>query len=182
MSRTATPANVPGSCADTRNSRLFINSVNPKAAAIPIATPTSAVFVLCILSEVYLPIAGPKGICGGVPCNSLEFKGLHDQSQDRYRPCAHYCTASRIRANVSTLGRVDDRRTSREEQIMSKTRIATTVLSRVVQKTRKSTGSQQGPLLLAHRQSAGAAVRRAILMLIVMLLAANPLRVSAAAP
>src|SRR2546429_6183894 len=38
-------ANVIGSCAVTPNSRFAINRVSPKAAPIPITTPTSANFV-----------------------------------------------------------------------------------------------------------------------------------------
>ncbi len=49
MSRPATASNASGSCGDTPNSRLLIKSVNPEAAAIPIATPTKAIFALAAL-------------------------------------------------------------------------------------------------------------------------------------
>jgi hypothetical protein len=65
---------------------------------------------------------------------------------------------------------------------MSKTRISAMVLLGVLRKIRKSAGSNL-VLFLSHcRPSAGAAARSATLMLILALLAAGPLPVSAAAP
>src|SRR5246500_721609 len=65
---------------------------------------------------------------------------------------------------------------------MSKTRISAMVLLGVLRRIRKSAGSNL-VLFLSHcRPSAGAAARSATLMLILALLAAGPLPVSAAAP
>ncbi len=65
---------------------------------------------------------------------------------------------------------------------MSKTRISAMVLLGVMRKIRKSAGSNL-VLFLSHRKpSAGAAARSTMLVLIVVLLAASPLPVSAAAP
>ena len=47
MRSAATAAKVMGSCAVTPNSKLLIKRVNAKAALIPIATPTRAIFVPC---------------------------------------------------------------------------------------------------------------------------------------
>ena len=64
---------------------------------------------------------------------------------------------------------------------MSKTRISTMVLLGVVQ-IRKSTGARPGLFLSLRRQGAGGTIRGAVLMLIVALLAASPLPMSAATP
>jgi PAP2 superfamily len=65
---------------------------------------------------------------------------------------------------------------------MSKIRISTMVLLEVVPKNLKSIGSEAGLFLSFCRQGAGATVRSALLMLIVTLLAASLIPVSAATP
>jgi hypothetical protein len=65
---------------------------------------------------------------------------------------------------------------------MFKTRISTMVLSGAAQMTRKLTGFNPSLYLLVRRRSAGATIRSATLMLIVAVLAASPLVMSAATP
>jgi hypothetical protein len=65
---------------------------------------------------------------------------------------------------------------------MSKTRISALVLLGVMHKIRKSTESNFGLFLSLCRRGAGAAIRSAMLVLIVALLAASPLPVSSATP
>ena len=65
---------------------------------------------------------------------------------------------------------------------MSKTRISTTVLSGVMRKICKSTGCNVGFFLPLRQRSAGAALKSAVLLLTVALLAVGPVPVSAAAP
>jgi PAP2 superfamily len=65
---------------------------------------------------------------------------------------------------------------------MFKTRISTMVLSGAAQMTRKLTGFNPSLYLLVPRRSAGATIRSATLMLIVAVVAATPLVMSAATP
>jgi hypothetical protein len=65
---------------------------------------------------------------------------------------------------------------------MFKTRISTMVLSGAAQMTRKLTGFNPSLYLLVPRRSAGATIRSATLMLIVAVVAASPLVMSAATP
>jgi hypothetical protein len=45
---------------------------------------------------VYHQLHGAQGVCAGVPCNSLEFKEVHGQNQNTYRPCPHHCAICRF--------------------------------------------------------------------------------------
>jgi hypothetical protein len=65
---------------------------------------------------------------------------------------------------------------------MSKTRIATVILSAVVHKIRKSTVSNVGFVPLLGWRRASATIRSAVLVLLAVLLAATPVPVSAATP
>ena len=65
---------------------------------------------------------------------------------------------------------------------MSKTRIPSMVLLGVMRKIRKSTGFNIGFFLALRRRSAGAALKSAVLVLTVTLLAVGPVPVSAATP
>jgi len=65
---------------------------------------------------------------------------------------------------------------------MSKTRISTTVLSGVMRKICKSTGSNVGFFLALRQRSVGAALKSAVLVLTVVLLAVGPVPVLAATP
>jgi hypothetical protein len=80
-----------------------------------------------------------------------------------------------IRGKVSALGRVQDSRHNRVEQLMTKTRISAMVQLGVMYETRKLTGSNAG-LLLVTLPAGGAAIRSAVLVL----LAVSSLSVSAA--
>lgn len=65
---------------------------------------------------------------------------------------------------------------------MSNTLIATVVLSAVVHKIRKPTGSDPDVLLSLYRRGAGGITRSAMLVLLTVLLAVSPAAVSAATP
>ncbi len=43
---------------------------------------------------VYHNCLGNEGVYAGGPCNSLEFKELHDQNKNTYGPYSHHCAAS----------------------------------------------------------------------------------------
>src|SRR6266852_4960408 len=94
------------------------------------------------------------------------------ERSSRARPM--HCRASSPRFGLN-------QRLSRELR-MSKTRISTTVLSGVMRKICKSTGFSVGFFLALRRRCAGAALKSAVLVLAVVLLAVGPVPVSAAAP
>jgi hypothetical protein len=74
------------------------------------------------LLEVEGVLAGPHTFSD----NTHEFKGLHDQNQNTYRPYPHHCASNCLARMSAWLGRVDDRRRDRivepsREELMSKT-------------------------------------------------------------
>src|ERR1700694_4321996 len=115
-------------------------------------------------------------------CNFPEFREVHDQDQNTYRPCPHHCAASDFAPVSAELGRVRDRRNDRGEELMSRTLISAMALFGATQMIRKLTGLNVAFFPSLCRRGADATTRSLVLVLIVVLLAASPLPVSAATP